>query len=133
MLIRNALAVAVIALFAVNVAVAAETGAKKKDGPCAEDVKKYCSGVKPGDGRIASCMHGHKADLTPACSDAVKAGREKIEKFANACKADAEKFCKDIPKGHGRVLSCLKGQEAKLSPECGAEFKQAKNDKSVTQ
>lgn len=133
MTIRNTLAVAIITLVSINVAVAAETGTKKKEGPCVEDVKKYCSSVKAGDGRIASCLHGRKADLTPACSDAMAAARQKMEKLAKECKADAEKYCKDVPKGHGRVLSCLKGQESKLSAECGSELKQTRKDKSVTQ
>jgi hypothetical protein len=36
----------------------------------------------------------------------------------DACKADAEKLCKDIPPGGGRIIGCLKSHEADLSPAC---------------
>lgn len=35
---------------------------------CAEDVKKLCSGVKPGEGRIAQCLKEHVQDLSPNCA-----------------------------------------------------------------
>ena len=37
----------------------------------------------------------------------------------NPCKADVEKFCKDLKVGQG-VRSCLKKHESELSPECKA-------------
>lgn len=40
-----------------------------------------------------------------------------------ACKTDYEKFCKDVQPGQGRIINCLKANEAKLSPECSAYFK----------
>jgi hypothetical protein len=36
----------------------------------------------------------------------------------DACKADAERLCKDIPPGGGRIIGCLKSHEADLSPAC---------------
>jgi len=35
-----------------------------------------------------------------------------------ACKADIEKFCKDIKPGGGRVWACLKSNEDRLSKKC---------------
>jgi len=32
------------------------------------DVEKFCKGVKPGAGRILSCLKGREADLAPACA-----------------------------------------------------------------
>jgi hypothetical protein len=34
------------------------------------------------------------------------------------CKADIEKFCKDIKPGGGRILACLKSNGDRLSQEC---------------
>jgi hypothetical protein len=34
---------------------------------CAEDAKKLCSGVKPGEGRIARCLRQHAQELSPGC------------------------------------------------------------------
>lgn len=36
----------------------------------------------------------------------------------DACKADAERLCKDILPGGGRVIGCLKSHESDLSPAC---------------
>src|SRR5882672_3053745 len=35
---------------------------------CKGDVEKFCKGVKPGAGRILSCLKGREADLAPACA-----------------------------------------------------------------
>lgn len=35
-----------------------------------------------------------------------------------ACKADAEKFCKDVKPGKGRIVRCMKAHENELSPAC---------------
>lgn len=36
----------------------------------------------------------------------------------DVCKADAEKFCKGIEPGEGRILKCLNEHESELSPAC---------------
>jgi len=52
---------------------------------------------------------------------------ESREGGARNARADAEKFCKGITPGGGRILSCLKSREAELQPTCAAEFKQRGN------
>jgi Cysteine rich repeat len=34
---------------------------------CAEDIRKYCSEVKPGEGRVLKCMKAQKELISPAC------------------------------------------------------------------
>ncbi|MBI4000991.1 MAG: hypothetical protein HY348_04325 [Nitrospira defluvii] len=36
---------------------------------CAEDVKKLCSDVKAGEGRIAQCLKQHTQELSQGCAD----------------------------------------------------------------
>ncbi len=36
---------------------------------CAEDVRKFCKDIQPGGGRIAQCLEGHAAELSPACKE----------------------------------------------------------------
>jgi hypothetical protein len=39
---------------------------------CAEDVKKLCSGIKPGEGRILQCLKQHAQDLSQGCTDTMQ-------------------------------------------------------------
>ncbi len=41
-----------------------------------------------------------------------------VARAEDACKADVEKLCAGIPAGGGRVLSCLKANEAQVTPAC---------------
>jgi Cysteine rich repeat len=132
MSIRNASVTIAFALFAAGVA--ADAGAQqRREGPCAGDVKKFCGDVKPGQGAIARCMKAHEAELSPACREASKARAEKAERVREECRADAEKFCKGIAPGGGRILSCLKSREPELQPACAAEFKSAGNRRRLAQ
>lgn len=52
-------------------------------------------------------------------ADKGKASGEKGKRFA-ACQQDVATHCKNIERGRGNRLRCLKENEAKLSPECKA-------------
>ena len=43
---------------------------------CANDVKKLCSDVKAGEGRIAHCLKEHTQDLSQDCTDAMQQRRK---------------------------------------------------------
>ncbi|HYA46552.1 MAG TPA: cysteine rich repeat-containing protein [Burkholderiales bacterium] len=130
MSIRSALFSTAFALVAVSAAMSAHAQ-RKGDGPCAEDYKKFCADVKPGQGRLHRCIESHQAELSPACQARIKQATERLQNLAKACKADAEKYCKGVRRGGGRILSCLKGHEADLDPACAAEFKRAGRDPAV--
>lgn len=104
-----------------------------KEGPCSNDLKKYCARVKPGEGRVAKCMADNFRKLEPSCQATVQAALNKRGGMMKACKADAEKFCKGIRPREGRILSCLKGRESDLSPACADEFKRVGSDPTVAQ
>jgi hypothetical protein len=38
---------------------------------CAGDIRKHCSGIEPGDGRIRACIKEKFAELSPDCKDAL--------------------------------------------------------------
>jgi hypothetical protein len=78
-------------------------------------------------------MASHQAELTPACQDRMKVLNEKFERLAKACESEAEKHCRGIPRGDGRILSCLKGHESDLDKRCARQLKRARNDKSIAQ
>ena len=89
---------------------------------CQGDLDKFCKGVQPGGGAIAKCLKENENKLSPACKERVSKIEQKVQDFTEACKADATKFCKDVKPGGGRILKCLKGHEAELSPACKAKM-----------
>ena len=125
MLFRNALISTAIVLLAAGFATNAFAQARKGDGPCAADAKKFCGNEKPGEGRIAKCMKSHEAELSPACQSEMKRVEQRIEQVKEECNADAKKFCQGIRPGQGRILACLKSHQAELAPACAAEFNRA--------
>ncbi len=94
---------------------AQEQGAR---GACKADVEKLCKDVKPGEGRIAKCLKRNEADVSPGCKDAMAQMHDKMQAFMEACGDDAKQYCQGVKRGHGRILKCLKENEAKLSEGC---------------
>jgi hypothetical protein len=50
----------------------AAKGSHSKRKACAEDVKKLCSDIKAGEGRITRCLKEHTQDLSKGCTDAMQ-------------------------------------------------------------
>jgi hypothetical protein len=98
----------------------------RADEPCRADAQRLCQGIPPGGGRMAACLQGREADLSPACRDKLALARMKAEELSRACLPDVQRFCQGIPPGKGRILACLKGREADLAPACQAEFRAAR-------
>lgn len=100
--------------------------AEQHSKPCAEDAAKLCKGIQQGEGRIARCLNQHSSELSPACKENMGEMKEKIRDFAQACKADKEKLCRDTKPGEGRILRCLKQHEDALSPACKEQMEQSR-------
>ncbi len=111
--------------------IAAPSARAEGDGPCKADMEKFCKDVKAGEGRIMKCMKEHEAELSEACKKKAgekKEGMGKRHQGTEACKADVEKFCKDVSPGEGRIVACLKSHEPELSEACKAEKGKAHSD-----
>ena len=96
---------------------------KEGRGACKADIEKFCKDIKPGGGRILACLRNNGDRLSQECVNHLALEREKFREFRQACKSDVEKFCKGIPAGKGRIVSCLKSHEAELSNACAAAFR----------
>lgn len=138
--IRKRLLSTVFALLAASLALQAEGqgNLEKLDkayrqGPCSDDLRSFCARVEPGEARVADCMAAHFREIKPACRGAITAARNKFDGLTEACKGDAEKFCKGIPYREGRVLTCLKSRQSNLGPACAKAFKRVGSDSAVTQ
>jgi hypothetical protein len=97
----------------------------QEQGACRGDVQKFCKDVRPGGGAIARCLKRHEPELSGACRERMAQGRQRAEEFADACKADAEKLCKQVQPGSGRLLRCLASRRDQLSPACGQKIAEA--------
>jgi len=102
---------------------------KKIEAACSDDLKKYCSTVTPGDGRLLLCMEAHEDKISTKCEYAVfDASRnlertlDRIEEVAEACWNDLEKHCANVPEGGGHIAQCLAAQKTSLAPACQGEL-----------
>lgn len=92
---------------------------------CAQEAKKYCSGVEPGKGQLARCLSDYEANLSPKCK-ADLAEYKKTTGKKNPCFEDLAEFCADLPSDPLNYEYCLLKHESRLSPKCSADFKQKK-------
>jgi hypothetical protein len=89
---------------------------------CEADAQKLCPGMKPGPER-RQCMQEHKDQVSPGCREFFARMAEPqgaVAEAVRACRPDAQKLCKDVKPGGGRIAQCLKEHKAELSPECAA-------------
>lgn len=98
--------------------------AQNADHPCAADLKKFCAGVEKGQGRIAKCLKEHEKEISPACSEKMAAGKEKMhakaKEIVESCKDELQKFCKEVKPGGGAKLKCLESHKSEASDKCKA-------------
>jgi len=108
------------------VPVSAQDRSPKQDagkGVCQGDIKKFCPGTEPGQGRIQACLKENQTQLSQPCKDYLAGRNEKANKAREACKGDVLKYCKDVKPGQGRIIGCLKEHEAELSEDCRSALK----------
>lgn len=99
---------------------------------CYEDRKRLCKGVAPGSARVLRCLQESREQLTYECratlfDQEVRLAEDIDFKFPmkKACAAEIESFCKDVPHGHARIISCLQehDEDKEMTAECKAEVK----------
>lgn len=97
----------------------------KLEQSCAQEIKKYCSTVTPGEGRMIYCMQAHEDKISPSCSYdlqevvlALQASNETLKEAVNACQADIAAKCGNVQPGKGRVAACLVAEKAAVSKDC---------------
>jgi 4-hydroxyphenylpyruvate dioxygenase-like putative hemolysin len=100
-------------------------GIQKLETSCGEDIKKYCSTVTPGDGRILYCMQAHEDKISPACAYdlnevelQVQTTADHLREAVNACRGDIDKFCAKTQPGQGRIAACLAANRTSVSKSC---------------
>lgn len=122
--LKRMMMVLVVVMLSIGVAAAADTPSVKN--ACADDVAKYCKDIKPGGGGIARCLKENEKQLSPACKSSIEEAKKHVKDARQACEADAQKFCKDVKQGQGRIVKCLREHEKELSAECKAKMSEPK-------
>jgi hypothetical protein len=64
------------------------------------------------------CLRVNHDKLTPQCKAHQKERAEKLKKMVTACESDRTKYCSQVSKQFGKVLSCLEKNRARLSLNC---------------
>ena len=94
---------------------------------CAPDVKKYCSNVTVGNGRLLACLYGHEDKISDSCDAAVAETADQLDWFLSnlrvaleKCAPDINKHCANVEAGQGRIYACLKLKTTEIGNECKA-------------
>ena len=92
---------------------------------CETELKTYCKGVTPGEGRILSCLYAYGDKLSGQCEFALYDAAAQLERFvaalsyvANECDEDIDNYCASVEAGEGRILACLEAQGTKIQGRC---------------
>jgi Cysteine rich repeat len=99
--------------------------AAKLQNSCAEDIKKYCSDVTPGEGRMIYCMQAHEDKISPKCAfdleeaaTDVQLSADNLKDAITACHAEITGVCGTTQPGQGRIAACLIANKSTASKNC---------------
>jgi hypothetical protein len=97
----------------------------KLESACAKDIKKYCSTVTPGEGRMIYCMQAHEDKISSKCAfelgdaaSSVQSAADALKDAVIACKAEITGVCGKTPPGQGRIAACLLANKSTASSGC---------------
>ena len=91
---------------------------KELGAECEADARQLCAGVQPGQGRILRCLNDKLSFVSQSCQGAINELRLVRSKIQAGCAGDVGRFCKMVPEGAGRIITCLREHEKELTSEC---------------
>jgi len=102
-------------------------GRQRRGGPCRQEIRKICQGVKRGQGRIKKCIEENISKLSPKCQEKAKKRKAKHAK-RKACKEKIKAICGIKQKGErGHLRRCLKEKKDQFPSECRNLKKRRRN------
>jgi len=128
-------------MFVCNIAIAADEKLRDKLSKgtvtltaevkgCDADAELFCPGLKPGSQQALMCMIAYEEKLSDTCklgiaeaAMSIKMSAAALDYSVQACEADADKYCLDVQPGDGKIINCLKKNEAKLNKACTTALK----------
>jgi hypothetical protein len=97
----------------------------KLESACAKDIKKYCSNVTPGEGRMIYCMQAYEDKISAKCvfeleetATSVLTAADALKDAVIACKAEITGVCGKTQPGQGRIAACLLANKSTASSGC---------------
>ena len=98
---------------------------------CNADAAILCPGLPLNSQKSFMCLMAYEDNLSLACelgiveaAIALEMGMIAIDYSIKACEADADKYCLNVEAGEGRIVSCLRKNEARLDKACTAALKE---------
>lgn len=101
--------------------------AEKHEGPCHEDMQKYCATAGDDHASKMKCMKENESKFSQACKDHVVKMKEAMKEVKEACQEDVHKLCADVKPGKGRIMKCMKEHHDELSEGCKSEIESKKS------
>ena len=98
---------------------------------CGADIKKLCSGLNLGNGRIADCLQKNASKVSPTCTStlasvvgSIKQRQDAQTAYSQICRGDIAQRCRGI-KGDGYQLACLVKAQRIVTAKCNAAITDA--------
>jgi hypothetical protein len=98
---------------------------------CDADAAILCPGLPLNSRKSFMCLMAYEDNLSLSCELGIaeaamtlEQGLMAIDYSIKACEADADKFCLDVEPGEGRIVKCLKQNEANLANQCVTALKE---------
>jgi hypothetical protein len=102
----------------------------KLESACAQDIKRYCRTVTPGEGRMIYCMEAHEDKISVKCAFELGEAATNVQTAADAlkdgviaCKAEINGVCGKTVPGQGRIAACLLANKSTASSGCAEALK----------
>ena len=97
---------------------------------CNDDAKKLCPGLEQNSRKVFMCLAAYEDSLSDNCKLGIAEAAMTLEKGMMAidysirsCQLDADTHCLDVEAGEGRIVGCLKKNEALLAKQCVTALK----------
>ena len=98
---------------------------------CDADAAILCPGLPLNSRNSFMCLMAYEDNLSLSCELGIaeaamtlEQGLMAIDYSIKSCEADADKFCLDVEPGEGRIVKCLKQNEANLANQCVTALKE---------
>jgi len=98
---------------------------------CDADAAILCPGLPLNSRNSFMCLMAYEDNLSFSCELGIaeaamtlEQGLMAIDYSIKSCEADADKFCLDVEPGEGRIVKCLKQNEANLANQCVTALKE---------